>query len=179
MRGHQREAVRFLGSVFFINNFSTSKARGIILTPSCSSCQAGWMRMFLSLKGQFWNLTSGHARSRSRCDLSRSCCISFDAPWREEHCGTNPTSLANFYQKLWAKNVRRPDDVIMWPQQGCGAGAGAGAGAARADTFWSEPEPESPERFARSWSRSRNRQKWGGSGSEKGYNCGKKKTAAK
>ena len=27
-----------------------------------------------------------------------------------------PTSLANFYQKLLAKNVRRPDDIIMWPQ---------------------------------------------------------------
>ena len=54
-------------------------------------------------------------------------------------------------------------------------GCGAGAGAAGADTFWSEPEPEPPKRFARS--RSRSRQKWGGSGSEKGYNCGKKKTA--
>ena len=45
-----------------------------------------------------------------------SCCISVDAPWREEHCGTNPTSLPHFYQKLLAKSVRRPDDVIMWPQ---------------------------------------------------------------
>ena len=61
-------------------------------------------------------MTSGHARSRSQCDLSRSCCISGDAPWRDEHCGTNPTSLAHFYQKLLAKNVRRPDDVIMWLQ---------------------------------------------------------------
>ena len=60
--------------------------------------------------------------------------------------------------------------------QGCGAGAGTGAGAAGADTFWSEPEPEPepPKRFARSRSRSWSRQKWGGSGSEKGYNCGKK-----
>ena len=59
--------------------------------------------------------------------------------------------------------------------QGCGAGAGAGA--AGADRFWSEPEPEPepPKRFARSRSWSRSRQKRGGSGSEKGYNCGKKK----
>ena len=71
---------------------------------------------FLSLRGQFKNLTSGHARSRSRCDLSRSCCISGNAPWWDKHCGTNPTSLAHFYQKLLAKNVRRPDDVIMWHQ---------------------------------------------------------------
>ena len=41
--------------------------------------------------------------------------MSVDAPWRDEHCGTNPTSLAHFCQKLLAKNVRRPDDV-MWPQ---------------------------------------------------------------
>ena len=68
------------------------------------------------LKGQFWNLISGHARSRSQCDLSRSCCMSVDAAWRDEHYSTNPTSLAHFYQKLLAKNVRRPDDVIMWPQ---------------------------------------------------------------
>ena len=61
-------------------------------------------------------MTSGHARSRSRCDLSRSCCISGDALWRDEHCGTNPTSVAHLCPKLLAKNVRRPDDVIMWPQ---------------------------------------------------------------
>ena len=71
---------------------------------------------FLFLKGQFWNLTTGHARSRSQCDLIRSCCISGDAPWRDEHCETNPTSLAHFYPKLLAKNVRRTDDVMMWPQ---------------------------------------------------------------
>ena len=71
---------------------------------------------FYSLKVNFKNLTSGHARSRSHCDLSRSCCISGDAPTRDEHCGTNPTSLDDFYQTLLAKNVRRPDDVIMWPQ---------------------------------------------------------------
>ena len=34
-----------------------------------------------------------------------------------------------------------------------------------------EPEPEPPKRFARS--RSRSRRKRVGSGSEKGYNCGK------
>ena len=56
--------------------------------------------------------------------------------------------------------------LVMGSWQGCGAGA------AGADTFWSEPEPEPPKRFA--WSRSRSRQKRGGSGSEKGYNCGKK-----
>ena len=68
-------------------------------------------------------------------------------------------------------------DNFVSEQQGCGAGAGAGAGAAGADRFWSEPEPEPepPKRFARSRSRSRSRQKRGGSGSEKGYNCGKKK----
>ena len=38
---------------FFMNNFSTTKARGIILTPSCSSRQAGSIHIFLSLKGQF------------------------------------------------------------------------------------------------------------------------------
>ena len=37
-------------------------------------------------------------------------------PWRDEHCGTNPTPLAHFYQKLLANNLRRPDGVIMWPQ---------------------------------------------------------------
>ena len=54
---------------------------------------------------------------------------------------------------------------------GQGCGAGAGAGAAGAHTFWSElePEPEPPKRFA--WSRSRKKQ--GGSGPEKGHNCGK------
>ena len=67
-------------------------------------------------KVNFKNLTSGHARSRSQCGLSRSCCISGDAPWRDEHCGTNPTSLAHFYQKLLSENVRLSDDVIMWPQ---------------------------------------------------------------
>ena len=36
-----------------------------------------------------------------------------------------------------------------------------------------EPEPEPPKRFAPSRSRSRSHQKRGGSGSEKGYNCGK------
>ena len=45
-----------------------------------------------------------------------SFCISGDAPWRDEHGGTNPTPLAHFYQRLLAKNVRRPHDVIMWPQ---------------------------------------------------------------
>ena len=67
--------------------------------------------------------------------------------------------------------------LVIGTDQGCGAGAGAGAGAAGADRFWSEPEPEPepPKRFARSRSRSRSRQKRGGSGSEKGYNCGKKK----
>ena len=38
------------------------------------------------------------------------------AGWRDRHCGTNPRSLAHFYQKLLAKNVRRPDDVIIWSQ---------------------------------------------------------------
>ena len=52
----------------------------------------------------------------SQCDQNSSCCISGDAPWRDEHCGTIPTSLAHFYQRLLAKNVRWPDDVIMWPQ---------------------------------------------------------------
>ena len=45
---------------------------------------------------------------------------------------------------------------------------GAGDGAAGADTFWSKPELEPSKR-------SRSRQKRGGSGSEKGYNCGKKR----
>ena len=62
------------------------------------------------------HLTSGHVRSKSQCDLSRSCCKSVDAPWRDEHCGTNSTSLTHFYQKLLAKSVRLPDDVITWPQ---------------------------------------------------------------
>ena len=65
--------------------------------------------------------------------------------------------------------------TLYYKNQGCGAGAGAGAGAAGADTFWSEPEPEPepPKRFTRSRSRSRSRKKRCGSGSEKGYNCGK------
>ena len=61
-------------------------------------------------------------------------------------------------------------EAAMGWDQGCGAEAGA----AGADTFWPEPEPEPPKRFVRSRSRSRSCQKRCGSGSEKGYNCGKK-----
>ena len=35
---------------------------------------------------------------------------------KKKHCGTNPTYLAHLFQKLLAKNVLQPDDVIMWPQ---------------------------------------------------------------
>ena len=65
------------------------------------------------------------------------------------------------------------NSITLWKPkhcgQGCGASAGvrAAAGAAGADTFWSEPEPEPSKR------------KLGGSGSEKGYNCGKKKSSSK
>ena len=41
--------------------------------------------------------------------------MSVGAPWRDEHGGTNSTSLTHFYQKSLAKNVRPPDDVITWP----------------------------------------------------------------
>ena len=50
-------------------------------------------------------MTSGHVRSRSQCDISRSCWMSVDAPWRDEHCGTNPTSLAGYCQKLLSHNL--------------------------------------------------------------------------
>ena len=70
---------------------------------------------FLSLKGQFWNLTSGHARSRSQCDLSKSCCISGDAPWRDEHCGTNTTSLRRG-SRISARGGRQGIDDLIWSE---------------------------------------------------------------
>ena len=80
-----------------------------LVKPDRSICFYLWKVHF-----KLWpQVTPGQGHS---VDLSRSGCISVDAPWRDEHCGTNPTSLAHFYQKLLAKNVRRPDDVIMWPQ---------------------------------------------------------------
>ena len=79
------------------------------------------------------------------------------------------------FDRLTRYVVTVMDTMRYGYNQGCGAGAGAGAGAAGADTFWSEPEPEPepPKRFTRSRSRSRSRKKRCGSGSEKGYNCGK------
>ena len=59
---------------------------------------------FSTSKGQLIYLTLGHLRSRSQSDLSRSCCISDDASWWDEHFGTCPMSLSFFfYQKLLTK----------------------------------------------------------------------------
>ena len=43
------EKVRFLGKCLFMNNFSSTKDRGMIWTPSCSSRQAGSIHMFFIL----------------------------------------------------------------------------------------------------------------------------------
>ena len=60
-------------------------------------------------------LTTGHPRSMSRIDLNRSCCIAFDAYWRDEHFGTYLMSLSHSNQKLCLKrNVYWPYDVIIW-----------------------------------------------------------------
>ena len=60
-------------------------------------------------------LTSGHPRSRSRIYLNRSCCIAFDAPWRDEHFGTLLMSLSHSNQKLCLKrDIYWPYDVIIW-----------------------------------------------------------------
>ena len=37
---------------------------------------------------------------------SRSCCISVDAPWREEHIVITATALCLFYQMLEAEKTR-------------------------------------------------------------------------
>ena len=51
----------------------------------------------------------------SQIDLNRSCCISFDASWRDEHFGTYLMSLSHSNQKLCLKiNVYWPYDVIIW-----------------------------------------------------------------
>ena len=42
------------------------------------------MTYFLTFKGYLVSLTSGHFKSRSHIDLSRSYCISSEAPGREE-----------------------------------------------------------------------------------------------
>ena len=64
-------------------------------------------------------MTSGHARSRSRCHLIRSCemlhfrrcALTKRTLWHQPLVSSSLN-----YQNLLAKNVRRPDDVIMWPQ---------------------------------------------------------------
>ena len=51
----------------------------------------------------------------SRIDLSRSCCIAFDASWRDENFGIYLMSLSHSNQKLCLKrNVYWPYDVIIW-----------------------------------------------------------------
>ena len=42
-------------------------------------------------------------RSRAKGDLTRSCCISFDASGEEEHFKTYPRSLSQSNQKFNAK----------------------------------------------------------------------------
>ena len=57
-RGHQRSKLRFF-NVFFMNNFSTAYARGIILRPSCSSRQAGSTHIFVILERSILNFDLG------------------------------------------------------------------------------------------------------------------------
>ena len=56
-RGHQREKVRFGGKCLFMNNFSSIKARRIILTLSCSSRQAASIHMFFIIGRSILKLT--------------------------------------------------------------------------------------------------------------------------
>ena len=53
------EKVRFLGKCLFMNNFSSIKARGIILTTSCSSRQTALIHMFFYP----WKVTPGQGHS--------------------------------------------------------------------------------------------------------------------
>ena len=57
----------------------------------------------VTLKGQVKNLTSGQGYVRSHVDLNRSCCISGDASWQEEHNETMPVSVTLFNPEFLAK----------------------------------------------------------------------------
>ena len=68
----------------------------------------------------FLNLTSGHARSRSERGVSRWYCTSVDVSWRDEHSGTNSTSLQLFSIKsywqrhtvTWWRHNATSDDLL-------------------------------------------------------------------
>ena len=60
-------------------------------TPSCLPTQASSKQVFLTMKGQFQNLTSGQVRPVSGYDPIRSKCISSEAAWR-----------ANAFGAIWA-----------------------------------------------------------------------------
>ena len=106
------------GTKFFVNNFYATWDRAMILTLSCFSRQGGSTYILFTPKITIlinWILTSGHPRSRSRIDLNRSCCIAFDASWREEHLDTYLMSPSHSNQKLCLKrNVYWPYDAIIW-----------------------------------------------------------------
>ena len=46
------------------------------------------------------NQKETEVKSRSCCDLDRSCCISINASRQGKHIETNPTAKSHFYQKL-------------------------------------------------------------------------------
>ena len=52
-RGHRMSKLRFL-KMFFMNIFSATYARGIILRPSCSSRQAGSTHIFALESLIYW-----------------------------------------------------------------------------------------------------------------------------
>ena len=58
-RGHQRSKLRFFNKCFFMNNSSSTYARGIILRPSCSSRQARSTHIFVILERSILNFDLG------------------------------------------------------------------------------------------------------------------------
>ena len=52
-------AIDLFPQMFFMNNFSTTYARGIILIPSCPSRQAGSIHIFVILERSILNFDLG------------------------------------------------------------------------------------------------------------------------
>ena len=69
----------------------------------CNMTYLGQLLTFACGKKKMKSTSIFDLRSRSKVDLGRSCCTSFDAPWREEPFGTCPMSLSQSNQKLQAK----------------------------------------------------------------------------
>ena len=81
--------------VFSILTFDMGDTK-IEMTPSVSPRQPVRKMNFLTLKGQFQNLTSGQVKVRPRLDHdpSRSICTCFEVARRAESLGTVCVSLS-------------------------------------------------------------------------------------